>query len=153
MPLPHRTLRTFGKSSNQLVRRAAVVVIETCFVLAIDTCLGVPLRALLDLLSRQVHEYLSFRPTDAACPVWCDVHPPGLIVDDTVLYMADRLVAPLNVISADLLVATQVDVTVTRWLVGTFRGCLVPHARCQTTRTPATKSRALPVEGIPIYRT
>src|ERR1039458_3557915 len=112
MPLPHRTLRTFGKSSNQLVRRAAVVVIETCFVLAIDTCLGVPLRALLDLLSRQVHEYLSFRPTDAACPVWCDqhalaqppvagvdhqiVHPPGLIVDDTVLYMADRLVAPLN---------------------------------------------------------
>src|ERR1039457_5933773 len=71
MPLPHRTLRTFGKSANQLVRRAAVVVIETCFVLAIDTCLGVPLRALLDLLSRQVHEYLSFRPTDAACPVWC----------------------------------------------------------------------------------
>jgi len=107
-------------------RPASVIVVQACFVLAVDGRGRVPLGAVLDRLSREIDEDLLFRPTDAVGPVrrnqYLLVEPPvsgvdhqiayrpGLIVDDEVVDVADRCVRSLNVVSANLFGATQMDV-------------------------------------------
>src|ERR1700690_3253395 len=156
----------FRESTRRPIRWPTVVVIQTCFVRAIDGGFRVPLGAILDLLSREIHEDLSLLPTDAAGPVWRNQHAlaqppvagvdyqiadfPCLIVDDAISDVADGFVASLDVVPTDLFVTSQV--TVPGRLLGTLGRPFVPLAGRQTTRigTHAPKSGVLPIVGVSI---
>ena len=97
----------------------AVVVIQMFFVIASGTPRAVPLGAVPDRVSRHGDMDFPILPTDGIYPVWRYQHflaqppiagidhqiadAPGLVIDDEVVHVADRVVAPLNVVASDLL--------------------------------------------------
>ena len=157
-PLSLRWRRVFRicTARPRPIHRASVIIIESRLVFPIDTLCRVPFRAVLDRLARQFHEDRPVLPTDSTCPMGRNQHflsqPPvagvdhqkshfpGLVVDYEVFNMADLSVATVDVVPADLLCATQVDIpggVLGRW--GRNLGC---HA---------SKLGELPTPQIPGY--
>jgi len=116
--------RRFGRSIDAVpVDRSSVIVIQACFVLAVDGCGRVPFGLSLIICRERSTKDFLFRPVMrlvqcGATSTFLSSHQfsgvdhqiayrPGLIVDDEVVDVADRCVSSLNVVSADLFGATQ----------------------------------------------